>query len=132
MICSAVLILLSILSISKQECTFLLSDLPVPPDSLIYGDPRDDPTCFQTSFEESRPSDLFNPDGRRMWTREMDSMATSEDPVIQSKVKVMLENPMMVERFISVVLNENTGEEFDFVSVLKAATTTMFSLIGPG
>ena len=67
----------------SQECTFTLDDIPVPDDFLIVGDVRKNQICQSTSFNSSRPPDLFNPNGLRMWTREEHVMATSPIPALQ-------------------------------------------------
>jgi len=52
-------------SLSSDSCTFKLSDLPVPSDSIIIGDVRENSDCFATSFQSSRPPNLSDPSGVR-------------------------------------------------------------------
>ena len=62
-----------------KACTFMKRDLPVPEHSLIVGDPRKKEECKKTSFEATRPANLFDPAGVRMWTREEDTTARNTD-----------------------------------------------------
>jgi len=60
-----IVILLLTPSFQATPCTWTVKDIPYPSDPIIFGDPRKRPACFETSFEESRPKNLFNPDGLR-------------------------------------------------------------------
>ena len=116
-----------------RPCTFTKSDLPVPEDSLIVGDPRKKEECKKTSFKATRPADLFDPAGVRLWTREEDTMAKSKDPFVNR----MFMEEMMIDPFIFGQFNRIMGDEskngfevkFQLLKNLKAGSTTMVQLL---
>jgi len=75
-------------------CSFKLSNLPIPKDSLIVGDPREEIVCHLTDFTDTRPPTLTDPThGLRMWTREEDSVMRSTQDVVQKFAEeAILEN----------------------------------------
>ena len=73
-------------SANNTACTFSMSDIPVPSNKWIRGDPRASEACRATSFSASRPANLFDPDGLRVWTREEDILQTSTLPITKESV----------------------------------------------
>jgi len=109
----------------SQKCTFSLNHLPIPSNHVIYGDPRNVKKCQGTSIEKTRPKDLFNPDGLRMWTMEEHTVSESPDPRIRSRIEVMKEDPLMFGRFNRLVKNKVTTELWQYLNIMKCATSTM-------
>ena len=62
-----------------DACIFSYDDIPVPEDAILFHDPRRELKCRATSFDQTRPTHLFDPSGLRMWTREEDTMVNAID-----------------------------------------------------
>ena len=117
-----------------HTCTFTKSDLPVPVDSVIVGDPRKKAECRRSSFEETRPAKLFDPGGVRMWTREEDNMARSDDEFVRSMFeKEMEEDPYLYFR-LNMVIGRRSNGRFDaqLLRNLKAGSTTILKALKAG
>ena len=116
------------------SCTFTKRDLPVPEHSLIIGDPRKKEECKKTSFEATRPANLFDPAGVRLWTREEDTMAKSEDPFVKKMFEEEVGlDPYPYSRFNRpVVESRRNGLEikFQLLKNLKAGSTMMVQTFG--
>ena len=111
-------------------------DLPVPEHSLIVGDPRKKEECKKTSFEATRPANLFDPAGVRLWTREEDTMVRSEDEYIRKIFEEEVQvDPYPYSRFNRPVveLGRNGFEiKFQLLRNLKAGSTTLIKTFYPG
>jgi len=131
-----------------SNCTFTLSDIPIPEESLIVGDVRKNPICQSTSFDSTRPPDLFNPNGLRMWSKEEDSMSISTDPEVKGAyVKALLKDQFsfncywrIARPFLNKRMDTLSDEEkktfpripihFHYIQIPKTGSTTIKDLVG--
>ena len=122
---------------TRAACMFTKSDLPVPGNSLIVGDPRKKEECRRTSFEATRPANLFDPAGVRMWTREEDTTARNTD----SCSRYIIEKGMERDTYTYLTLNllarskvKVNGSKFVFQMPrnLKAGSSTLMNVFNAG
>ena len=60
-----------------------------------------------------------------MWTMEEHTVSESPDPRIRSRIEVMKEDPLMFGRFNRLVKNKVTTELWQYLNIMKCATSTM-------
>jgi len=132
-----ILVLLMVIVVSaqsidtrKDDCFFSSQDIPIPTNAVLYGDPRKQRECQLTSFDDTKPSNLFDPDGLRMWTMEENVMSESNDPSVRDKIEEgILNDPLMFKQFNRLVKNSNTKKKFEYIEILKAGSTTMRNIL---
>jgi len=131
-----ILVLLMVIVVSTQsidisdDCVFSSQDVPIPTNAVLYGDPRKQKECQFTSFDDTKPPNLFDPDGLRMWTMEENVMSESNDPSVRDKIEEgVLNDPLMFKQFNRLVKNSNTKKKFEYIEILKAGSTTMRNIL---
>ena len=114
--------------IKGEECTFTVKDIPIPEDSVLFGDPRRNEKCKRTSFDDTKPSNLFNPDGLRMWSREENSMSISTNPKIYEYLQQATgKDPFFFSQFVRLIYPNigNQNGAFQYINIPKTGSSTM-------